>query len=106
MWIKIFSSDVEARAKLKMNVPQLVIIGELRVVIVLLADRVVAVQDYCTHNKESLSNGKVNYAGEIICPWHGHCFNLKTGRESQQRSADLKTYAVMQHAMGLFIDVS
>jgi nitrite reductase/ring-hydroxylating ferredoxin subunit len=53
-----------------------------------------AVSDRCTHNGESLSKGKVNHLGEIVCPWHGHQFNLKSGREAQERSSDLECFPV------------
>lgn len=95
----------ETREALKENKPQLLIVGQLRITLVLTLSGLRAVQDYCSHNKQSLSKGKVNYRQEIICPWHGHCFDLLTGRESQQRSADLTTYAIRETEEGVFIEV-
>lgn len=63
----------------------------------------VAVEDTCTHNGESLSRGVVNFVGEVVCPWHGHRFNLKTGRESQERSRDLVTFPIRVDEEGVFI---
>jgi 3-phenylpropionate/trans-cinnamate dioxygenase ferredoxin subunit len=83
--------------------PQLVIIGTTRICLVLVDDRLLAIEDRCSHNGESLSKGSVNYLGEVICPWHGYRFNLKTGRESGQRSRDLTTYPVKEDAEGVFI---
>jgi len=105
MWVKIFTSMVEARERVRVNTPQLLLIGEQRITLVQTRKGFLAVQDFCTHNKESLSKGTVNYKDEIICPWHGYCFDLRTGRESLERSADLKTYPVREEEGGLFIDL-
>lgn len=105
MWVKIFTSAEEAKSILLLHKPQLLIVGELRIAVVQTHSGIVAVQDFCTHNKESLSKGMVNYREEIICPWHGHCFDLRTGRESQQRSGDLATYAIREGEEGIFIEV-
>ena len=64
-----------------------------------------AVQDSCSHNGESLSKGKINYLGEVICPWHNYCFDMQSGREISSRSADLKTYPVKIDDDGFFIGV-
>ncbi|MBX2964913.1 MAG: Rieske 2Fe-2S domain-containing protein [Cyclobacteriaceae bacterium] len=104
-WIKIFNSIEEAKARLQNNKPQLVIIQEKRICLVLRDDRFFAVQDRCTHNGESLSKGMVNYLGEVICPWHNYRFSLHTGREAASRSGDLKTYPVKIESNGFFIGI-
>jgi nitrite reductase/ring-hydroxylating ferredoxin subunit len=105
MWVRVFTNTQQIRIVLKPDRPQLVIFGETRIALILHNETVFAVQDFCTHNKESLSKGSVNYLGEIVCPWHGQRFNLKTGRECGQRSADLKAYAVKVNEEGLFIKI-
>jgi 3-phenylpropionate/trans-cinnamate dioxygenase ferredoxin component len=105
MWVRIFTSEQDARRALPENKPRLVKMGDVHITLVRTADDFYAVQDFCTHNKESLSKGTLNYRNEIICPWHGYCFDLKSGRESQQRSADLQTYAVCVNEQGLFIEL-
>jgi len=105
MWVKIFTSAEQARSILSLHKPQLLMVGELRMAVVQTRSGIVAVQDFCTHNKESLSKGMVNYREEIICPWHGYCFDLRTGRESQQRSDDLITYAIRESDEGIFMEV-
>ncbi|KXK28380.1 MAG: ferredoxin subunit of nitrite reductase and ring-hydroxylating dioxygenase [Bacteroidetes bacterium OLB12] len=62
-----------------------------------------AVSNRCTHNGESLSKGKVNFANEIVCPLHGYQFDLRTGREYQQRAADLETFPIKIEADGVYI---
>lgn len=106
MWVKIFTGTEEARAVLLPNKPQLLLLGTLRIMLVQTDGNIFAVQDFCTHNKESLSKGLVNYRQEIVCPWHGHCFDLRTGREARQRSADLITYAIREEQDGVFIEVA
>ena len=104
-WIKIFPSKEQAFATIKEHVPQLVIIGSVRVCLVRHQNRFSAVQDSCSHNGESLSKGHVNYLGEIICPWHNYCFETLSGREVQGRSADLKTYPVKIDDTGFFVGI-
>jgi 3-phenylpropionate/trans-cinnamate dioxygenase ferredoxin component len=105
MWIKIFTSKQEAEQTLANRGPRLLCIGANRIALVRLDDELVAVQDFCSHNKESLSKGIVNFKDEIVCPWHGYCFNLRTGRELIQRSPDLKTFPLKISDEGVFINV-
>jgi nitrite reductase/ring-hydroxylating ferredoxin subunit len=102
-WIKVFENPAAARTILVNERPQLVIIGSKRICLVLMDDNLFAIEDKCSHNGESLSKGTVNYLGEVICPWHGYRFNLKTGRESGERSRDLITYPVKENEEGVFI---
>ena len=92
-----------ALEKLSENKPQLVIIGEQRICLVLRGTSFYAVVDRCPHNGESLSKGSVNYAGEIVCPWHGYQFNLKNGREWHERCSDLITFPIREEPDGLYI---
>jgi len=104
-WIKVFSGLSEAAQRIPQNRPQLVIIGEIRICLVRFKDTYSAVQDSCSHNGESLSKGEINYMGEIICPWHNYCFELKTGREIRGRSWPLKTYPLKIDDTGFFIGI-
>lgn len=102
-WVKILPSGNDAREKLKENKPQLLIVHGKRICLVKRENQFFAVSDKCSHNGESLSKGIVNFAGEVVCPWHGHQFNLKTGREYQERSADLVTFPIREEDDGLYI---
>ncbi len=93
-WVSIFSSVGEMEAALPLNRPRLLIAEGKRICLVRTPDRVLAVEDTCSHNGESLSKGQVNYLGEVVCPWHGHRFSLITGRESGERSPDLEVFPV------------
>ncbi len=100
--VKILSLN-DAREKLLENKPQLLIVHGKRICLVKRDNQFYAVSDRCTHNGESLSKGIVNFAGDVVCPWHGHQFSLKTGREYQQRSDDLVIFPIREEEDGLYI---
>lgn len=102
-WVKIFSSVGEMERVLVPNQPRLLIVEGKKICLVRDETQVRAIEDRCSHNGESLSKGTVNFVGEIVCPWHGYRFNLKTGRESDERSRDLETFPLKQEADGVFI---
>ena len=102
-WIKIFSDEAEARQRIAENRGQRVVIGATRICLARYGDRFFAVQDACTHNGESLSKGKINHLAEVVCPWHGYRFELKTGRACDSSCADLVTYPVKIDESGFFI---
>src|SRR5688572_3909483 len=105
-WIKVFSSDGEARARILPDRPQLLILAGKRICLVLHENEFFAVQDTCTHNGESLSKGRVNFLGDIVCPWHGYRFNLQSGRATDSSSPDLTTFPVKVDATGFYIGVA
>jgi 3-phenylpropionate/trans-cinnamate dioxygenase ferredoxin component len=104
-WIRIFSTEAEARQKLLPDQPRLVIIGSKRICIVVHEEKFYAVQDSCTHNGESLSKGRINYLGEIICPWHGYRFALNSGMACDSSCRDLVTYPLKIDESGLYIGI-
>ncbi|MDO9628571.1 MAG: Rieske (2Fe-2S) protein [Acholeplasmataceae bacterium] len=55
-----------------------VIIEETPIMLALLADKVYAIQDKCTHLGGSLSKGAIENT-EVKCRLHGAKFDLKTG---------------------------
>lgn len=103
-WVKIFNRLSDARERLKEAQPQLVVIGSVRICLVRIGDNYFAVDDKCSHNGESLSKGKVNFIGEVICPWHGYRFNLQTGRCAES-APDVPTYPIKQNEEGFFIGI-
>ncbi|TXH31208.1 MAG: Rieske (2Fe-2S) protein [Cyclobacteriaceae bacterium] len=104
-WLKIFSGEQEALQRVQHNKPQLVIANGQRICLVNHNNKFSAVQDSCTHSGAPLSQGLVNYLGEIICPLHNYCFNLQTGQELSSRSRDLKTYPIKIDDSGFFIGI-
>ena len=39
-----------------------------------------AVTKHCRHLGADLSNGSIDGAGCLVCPWHGSKYDVKTGR--------------------------
>jgi nitrite reductase/ring-hydroxylating ferredoxin subunit len=104
-WMKVFSSKQEALQRMTQNKPQLVIIDGKRICLVRRENEFFAIQDSCTHNGDSLSKGKVNFLGEIVCPWHHYRFDLRSGRACDSSCADLESFHVRLGDDGLFIGV-
>lgn len=53
-------------------------LGEHRVALFRVGDRVYAIGDRCSHAEASLSEGEV-FDTEVECPRHGSAFDLETG---------------------------
>src|SRR5436190_15906546 len=102
-WIKVFSTETEAKQRISPDRPQLLVLNGKRICLVYHDSNFFAVQDSCPHNGESLSKGHINYMGEVICPWHNYCFDLQTGRECQARSSDLTLYPIKIDESGFFV---
>lgn len=102
-WIKIFSNPDDALAKIKPNTTQLLVVHQKRICLARIENQFFAVEDKCSHNGESLSKGSINYIGEVVCPWHGYRFQLRTGREADERSRDLETYPIKVDETGFYI---
>jgi nitrite reductase/ring-hydroxylating ferredoxin subunit len=102
-WIKVFSSGRELRERLKEGRPQHLMVNGQSICLVLWKGELRAVENKCPHNGEQLSKGVVNYLGEIVCPWHGHRFNVRTGREAGERSRDLATFPIKENDEGVFL---
>lgn len=102
-WIKLFGSPEEARQRVALRTPQLVLLGQRRICLLRLDTGWFAIDDRCSHNGESLSKGRLNHLNEVVCPWHGYQFQVTTGRECAQRSDDLMSYPVREEEHGVFI---
>lgn len=102
-WVKIFNSLPEAEKVFERRNPVRLIIGEKRFCLILFQGQYYATDNLCPHQRASLDEGTINYLGEIICPLHAYRYNLKTGRECQQRTNDLITYPVKHDESGLYI---
>ena len=104
-WIPIFKSKEEVQSKLRENVPYRIDVGSKAICIVLRENVLHAFENKCSHNGEALHKGSINYLGEIVCPWHGYRFNIKTGRECGERCRDLETFPIEEKENGFCIGV-
>ncbi len=105
-WIKVFDNLELAFEKISKNQSVRVKIGSRNLSMGRFNDNLYAIDDRCPHNGESLSKGRINFLGEIICPWHNYRFHLHSGRECQERTKDLKTYPVDINEKGVFIKLT
>lgn len=101
--VKIFNNRQEALTAVRENVPRLLVVDGTRICLIRREEELLAVEDRCPHNGESLAKGKTNYLGEIICPWHGYRFSMVTGREAEERCRDLVTFPIRETEEGVFI---
>ncbi|CAI2162998.1 14534_t:CDS:10 [Funneliformis geosporum] len=58
---------------------QEVAVGSSKVLISKIDGQIYATSSKCTHYGAPLAKGVLSYEGRITCPWHGACFNVKTG---------------------------
>ena len=71
-----------------------------------LSDGYFVTDDTCTHGAASLSDGEIE-DGEIECPFHSGCFDIRTGRATEHPcTIPIKTYPVILNGDGIFVDLS
>jgi 3-phenylpropionate/trans-cinnamate dioxygenase ferredoxin subunit len=70
-----------------------------------LADAVFAINDTCTHEYASLSDGEL-YQGSVSCPLHGSLFDVRTGKVmGTPAEIPVATYTVSVEDGGIFVEV-
>jgi nitrite reductase/ring-hydroxylating ferredoxin subunit len=75
------------------------------VAIALLEGQLFAFQEFCTHRFGPLSEGSF-HNGEVQCPWHGSCFDVRTGKVTRgPAKVNLKTYRVLVTDGTIHIDL-
>src|SRR5258708_20917819 len=102
-WIKIFESAFDGEKVLNENQPKVLKVNGRSICLVKQNGKIFAVQNNWTHSEGSLHLGKVNLLGNLVCPLHEHQYNLKTGREVDQRSAELECFPIRESDEGVFI---
>jgi naphthalene 1,2-dioxygenase system ferredoxin subunit len=71
-----------------------VTVGKLDIALYNLDGEIYATADLCTHAYASMADGFID-DGQIECPLHGACFDIKTGKAlTAPASVDLKTFPV------------
>ncbi len=74
--------------------PKAVSIGRLDVGIYKLDGEFYAIDDICTHASAMMTDGYIE-DGQIECPLHGACFDIKTGKAlTAPATIDLRPYPV------------
>ncbi|KAL1888063.1 Apoptosis-inducing factor 1 [Sporothrix stenoceras] len=79
-------------------------IEDAKVLLVNAAGTVQAIGPKCTHYGAPLVKGVLTANGRITCPWHGACFNAKTGDVEDAPALDyLPTFKVVERDGGVYI---
>ena len=102
-WIKILEGIDVSQQIVPDGTSKLVIIGDHRICLSNVNNQFYAIKNACPHRGQSLSEGKINYLGELVCPLHGYRFSLKTGREGDHKCEDVQTYQIRMEEKGVFI---
>ncbi|KAL3469447.1 hypothetical protein BJX99DRAFT_252007 [Aspergillus californicus] len=75
-----------------------------KVLLVKYEDEVYAISPKCTHYGAPLKKGVISPEGRITCPWHGACFNVKSGDiEDAPAPAALNTFELLEQNGGVYI---
>lgn len=98
-WIKI---DSESKFGEDVKVYQ---VNENRIAVFQLEDGFYAIEDTCSHEEASLSQGEVE-EGVVECPLHGARFDIRSGRNlSFPAVIPVKSYAVKTENGEIFIEI-
>ena len=104
-WVKIFNSRDQAGSAIAEGSARRIVFGELRIALARWKGEFYAIEDACPHSGAYLSQGMVNNSGELVCPLHSYCYDLRTGREFQQMTRDARTWSLKWEGGQLYLGV-
>ena len=67
------------------------------------SDAYFAFASKCPHASGRMAQGYINPLGQVVCPLHRYCFDMKNGRNTSGEGYFLKTYPVELRPEGIFI---
>ena len=67
------------------------------------SDAYFAFASKCPHASGRMAQGYINPLGQVVCPLHRYCFDMKNGRNTSGEGYFLKTYPIELREEGLFI---
>lgn len=99
-WLRVASiSDFDSSRRLVREVEG------VSILLLQLGKDIIALHNVCTHLGQPLDHGRV-VAGQLICPFHGACFDLRTGAAlSGPAVAPLLSFPVKLENAEVIIDV-
>lgn len=87
--------------------PVHVVVDDIPVCVVRVADTIFAVYDTCSHQRWSLSDGGMVWGESLECALHGATFNLATGAaETLPATQPIPTFAVSIEDGNVYVDVT
>lgn len=100
-WTKI-AANIHEITFAKNNIAQ-VNIGDKQICLIQALNGLKACMSKCPHAGGDLSTGYLDNKENIICPVHGHRFNINNGRDTNGEGYFLKIYKVIENSDGIFI---
>ena len=67
------------------------------------SDAYFAFASKCPHASGRMAQGYINPLGQVVCPLHRYCFDMKNGRNTSGEGYFLKTYPIELKEGALFI---
>lgn len=80
-------------------------IGGKRITLACWEEQYYAFTQKCPHASGRMSAGYINPEGQVVCPSHRYCFDMKNGRNTSGEGFFLITYPVEQRPEGIFIGI-
>jgi nitrite reductase/ring-hydroxylating ferredoxin subunit len=102
-WIRVFENLESAHKALEENKPRKAVVHGVNLCLIKRSDQIHAIEEFCPHRSESLSGGVLNHRGEIVCPLHHYIFDLKSGREAEERCRELRVFKVEVREDGVYL---
>ena len=103
-WIKIFNSEKEALATLKLNSVRKITVNKKEYCLVRNSKGLFVTTNSCSHDNSSLSQGKCTPNGGIECPWHHYLFDPSSGKCINHVCSPLETFPVRVDEQGVFFE--
>jgi nitrite reductase/ring-hydroxylating ferredoxin subunit len=97
-WVKVYDHSIEREADFVHRVNA----DGKRICLVKNGPDFFATQVHCPHAGADLSYGWCQ-EGKLVCPYHRHMFDLKTGSGDEGQGDYLKTYPVEVRPDGVYI---
>ncbi len=101
--LKVFDSPEKAHSTIPVNTLKKVRTKNFAICLAHTKSGFFATEDACPHMFASLSDGRLNFQDEIICPLHSYRYHLPTGQECKNRTRDVRKFLVEINRNGLFI---
>lgn len=60
-------------------------------------------ESHCPHFDYPLLDAPINSINQLVCPWHGYKFDLKTGLESARRCRPVKVFSAYWNDVGQLV---
>lgn len=100
-WFKIYPQQIADSADFIRTVQ----VDGKKLCIIKVKEDFYAVQNKCPHAGADLSNGWCS-KGNLVCSYHRHEFDLKTGRGAEGQGNYIDTYPLELREDGLFIGIA